>query len=94
MLQEAYRPIIEDGRGKFPEDFRVKAPRGMRQAIAEAAELDNTTQAEWARQASGAQHTLSASAFLIATSPNSATCFKSLWPGQSLTVDWGLFDLE
>jgi hypothetical protein len=48
---EAYRPIIEDGRGRFPEDLRVKAPRGMRQAIAKAAELDNTTQSEWARQA-------------------------------------------
>jgi hypothetical protein len=48
---EAYRPIIEDGRGIFPEDVRVKAPRGARQAIAEAAELNNTTQSEWLRRA-------------------------------------------
>jgi hypothetical protein len=26
MQHEAYRPAIEDGRGIFPEDFRVKAP--------------------------------------------------------------------
>ena len=51
MQQEAYRPVIEDGRGILPEDLRVKAPRGMRQAIAKAAELDNTTQAEWTRRA-------------------------------------------
>jgi hypothetical protein len=48
---EAYRPIIEDGRGIFPEELRVKAPRGSREAIAAAAELKNTTQAEWIRQA-------------------------------------------
>ena len=48
---EAYQPIIEDGRGIFPEDVRFKAPRGLRQAIAKAAELDNTTQAEWTRRA-------------------------------------------
>ena len=48
---EAYQPIIEDGRGLFPEDVRVKAPRGMRRAIAKAAELDHTTQAEWTRRA-------------------------------------------
>jgi len=34
---EAYRPVIEDGRGIFPEDLRVKAPRGSREAIAAAA---------------------------------------------------------
>jgi hypothetical protein len=27
IQQEAYRPLMEDGRGLFPEDFRVKAPR-------------------------------------------------------------------
>jgi hypothetical protein len=48
---EAYQPIIEDGRGRFPEDVRFKAPRGLRQAIAKAAELDHTTQAEWTRRA-------------------------------------------
>jgi hypothetical protein len=47
---EAYRPIIEDGRGVFPEDVRVKAPRGSRKAIAKAAEQRNTTQAEYIRQ--------------------------------------------
>jgi hypothetical protein len=48
---EAYRPVIEDGRGMFCEDLRVKAPRGSRKAIAAAAALNNTTQAEWIRQA-------------------------------------------
>ena len=47
---EAYRPVIEDGRGIFPEDLRVKAPRGSRQAIAAAAQRKNTTQSEWIRQ--------------------------------------------
>jgi hypothetical protein len=50
-VHEAYRPVIEDGRGIFPEDVRVKAPRGSRKAIAEAAELNNTTQSEWLRRA-------------------------------------------
>ena len=48
---EAYCPVIEDGRGIFCEDLRVKAPRGSRKAIAAAAQLNNTTQAEWIRQA-------------------------------------------
>jgi hypothetical protein len=34
---EAYRPIIEDGRGIFPEDFRVKAPLGFNNAVRAAA---------------------------------------------------------
>ena len=38
-MHEAYRPIIDDGRGRFPEDLRVKAPRGARAAIAAAAQL-------------------------------------------------------
>jgi hypothetical protein len=50
MQQEAYRPIIEDGRGIFPEDLRVKAPRGSREAIAAAAERKHTMQSEWIRQ--------------------------------------------
>ena len=47
---EAYRPLIEDGRGIFPEDLRVKAPRGSREAIAAAAQRKHTTQSEWIRQ--------------------------------------------
>jgi hypothetical protein len=50
-MHEAYQPIIEDGRGRFPEDLRVKAPRGARAAIAAAAQLKNTTNAEYVRQA-------------------------------------------
>jgi hypothetical protein len=50
-VHEAYHPVIDDGRGIFPEDVRVKAPRGARQAIAEAAQLNNTTQSEWLRRA-------------------------------------------
>jgi hypothetical protein len=48
---EAYRPVIEDGRGRFPEDLRVKAPRGARAVIAAAAEPKNTSHAEYVRQA-------------------------------------------
>ena len=29
-MNEAYRPIIDDGRGRFPEDLRVKASREVR----------------------------------------------------------------
>jgi len=32
-MHEAYQPIIDDGRGRFPEDLRVKAPRGARAAV-------------------------------------------------------------
>jgi len=50
-MHEAYQPIIDDGRGRFPEDLRVKAPRGARTAIATAARLKHTTQSEYVRQA-------------------------------------------
>ena len=50
-MHKAYPPIIEDGRGRFPEDLRVKAPRGARAAIAAAAQIKNTTHSEYVRQA-------------------------------------------
>ena len=50
-MHEAYQPIIDDGRGSFPEDLRVKAPRGARAAIAAAAQLKHTTHSEYVRQA-------------------------------------------
>ena len=34
-MHEAYQPAIEDGRGIFPEDFRVKAPKGFNDAVRE-----------------------------------------------------------
>jgi len=42
-MHEAYQPVIDDGRGRFPEDLRVKARRGARAAIAAAAQLKHTT---------------------------------------------------
>ena len=50
-MHDAYQPLIEDGRGRFPEDLRVKAPRGARAAIAAGARIKNTTQSEYMRQA-------------------------------------------
>ena len=50
-MEEAYQPIIEDGRGRFPEDLRVKAPRGAKAAIAAAAQLKHTSHSEYVRQA-------------------------------------------
>jgi hypothetical protein len=50
-VHEAYRPLIEDGRGIFPEDFRVKAPRGFNDAVRVAARLQHMTRAEYARRA-------------------------------------------
>ena len=50
-MREAYQPIIDDGRGRFSESLRVKAPRGARAAIAAAAQIKNTTQAKYVRQA-------------------------------------------
>jgi hypothetical protein len=47
----AYQPVIDDGRGRFPEDLRVKAPRGAKAAIAAAADLKNTSHSEYVRQA-------------------------------------------
>ena len=51
VQHEAYRPLIEDGRGIFPEDFRVKAPRGFNEAVRAAARRQHTTRAEYARRA-------------------------------------------
>jgi hypothetical protein len=50
-MHEAYQPIIDDGRGRFPEDLRVKAPRGARAAIAAAAQIKNISHSEYIRQA-------------------------------------------
>jgi hypothetical protein len=50
-MHEAYQPIIDDGRGRFPEDLRIEAPRGARAAVAAAAELKNTSHSEYVRQA-------------------------------------------
>jgi hypothetical protein len=50
-MHEAYQPIINDGRGRFPESLRVKAPRGAHAAIAAAAQLKNTSHSEYVRQA-------------------------------------------
>ena len=50
-MHEAYRPVVDDGRGRFPEDLRVKAPRGARAAIAAAAQLKHTSHSEYVRQA-------------------------------------------
>ena len=50
-MHEAYQPIIDDRRGRFPEDLRVKAPRGARAAIAAAAQLKHTSHSEYVRQA-------------------------------------------
>jgi hypothetical protein len=51
IMHEAYQPSIDDGRGRFPESLRVKAPRGARAAIAAAAQLKNTSHSEYVRQA-------------------------------------------
>jgi hypothetical protein len=51
VQHEAYRPLVEDGRGIFPEDFRVKAPRGFNDAVRAAARQQHMTRAEYARRA-------------------------------------------
>ena len=48
---EAYQPSIQDGRGIFPEDFRIKAPRGFNDAVRAAAQGLHMTRAEYARRA-------------------------------------------
>jgi hypothetical protein len=50
-LREAYQPPVNDGRSRFPEDLKAKAPKGMSAAIAAAARIKNTTNAEYVRQA-------------------------------------------
>ena len=51
VQHEAYQPLIEDGRGLFPEDFRVKAPRGFNDAVRAAARRQHMTRAEYVRRA-------------------------------------------
>lgn len=50
-MHEAYQPVIDDGRGIFPEDFRVKAPLGFNEAVRAAAQQQHMTRAEYARRA-------------------------------------------
>ena len=51
LVTEAYRTPIQDGRSRFPEDLRVKAPKGARAAIAAAAQIKHTSNAEYVRRA-------------------------------------------
>ena len=51
VQHEAYRPLIEDGRWIFPENFRVKVPRGFSGAVRVAAQRQHMTRAEYARRA-------------------------------------------
>ena len=48
---EAYRPAVDDGRARFPESVKAQAPKGMTAAIAAAAQIRHTTNAEYVRQA-------------------------------------------
>lgn len=50
-MHDAYQPVMQDGRGIFPEDFRVKAPRGFNEAVRAAAQRQHMTRAEYARRA-------------------------------------------
>ena len=50
-ITEAYRPIVDDGRARFPEAVKAQAPKGMTAAIAAAARIRHTTNAEYVRQA-------------------------------------------
>ena len=45
-MQEPYQPIIDDGRGIFPRDFRVKAPRGFNDAVRLDAQRQRMARAE------------------------------------------------
>ena len=51
VQHEAYRPLMEDGRGLFPEEFRLKVPRGFNDAVRAAAQRQHMTRAEYARHA-------------------------------------------
>ena len=51
VQHEAYRPLMEDGRGLFPKEFRLKAPRGFNDAVRAAAQRQHMTRAEYARRA-------------------------------------------
>jgi len=50
-ITEAYRPSVNDGRARFPEAVKAQAPKGMTAAIAVAARIRHTTNAEYVRQA-------------------------------------------
>ncbi len=50
-MHEAYQPVIDDGRGIFPEDFRVKVPLGFNDAVKAAAQRHHMTRAEYTRRA-------------------------------------------
>jgi hypothetical protein len=50
-ISEAYRPTVDDGRARFPESVKAQAPKGMSAAISTAAQIRNTTNAEYVRQA-------------------------------------------
>ena len=46
VQHEAYRPLIEDGRGIFPEDFRLR----RRDAVRAAAQRQHMSLAEYEHQ--------------------------------------------
>jgi hypothetical protein len=49
--EEAYQPAVSGVRSRFPEDFKVKAPRGFVSAVSVGAQVRGTTGAEYVRQA-------------------------------------------
>ncbi len=49
--EEAYQPAVSGVRSRFPEDLKVKAPRGMTAAISVGAQIRSTSNAEYMRQA-------------------------------------------
>jgi hypothetical protein len=50
-ISEAYRPIVDDGRARFPESVKAQAPKGMTAAISTAARMEHTSNAEFIRRA-------------------------------------------
>lgn len=48
-ITEAYTPAVDDGRARFPESVKAKAPKGMTAAIAAAAQLKHTSHSEYVR---------------------------------------------
>jgi hypothetical protein len=48
-------PTFDDGRGKYPEDLKIRAPRGSRARIREVAEREGVSVGEFIRRAIGAR---------------------------------------
>jgi hypothetical protein len=53
IRREGHRPVLDDGRGKYPEPVNILAPRGTREMLRQSAAVEKISVGEFVRRAIG-----------------------------------------